>query len=115
HANWKRKVFLGSEPGVTPDKPPLDLFLESPQLLALAGQFGVTPTQLVNLQNLVANARSLAGGTTTKSVAPDAESRATAAPVAAHFFKWLRQQVLDACERLNLDGLDPDRIPTRIT
>lgn len=115
HTNWKRRVFSSVEPGQAPRKAPLDAFLESPELAELAVRFGVSSAQVVNLQNLIANARALAGGPGTAPVSPAAEDRATAGPIASHYFTWLHGQVMEACHRLHLDGLDPTAIPARLT
>jgi hypothetical protein len=115
HTNWKKKVFSSAEPGQPPQKPPLDAFLESPELLELAGRYGVTPDQVVHLQNVVANARALASGSGAAAASPDAQDRSVASSLAYHFFRWLRDEVMRTAERLRLDGLDPAAIPARIT
>jgi hypothetical protein len=113
HVHWKKRVF-STEPGRPPRKPPLDAFLESAELLEVAAKYGVTPTQVVHLQNLVANARALSAGPLAGAAEPDAQNRAFAAPLAYNYFCWLRDRVIEACGRLKLDGLDPATIPTRI-
>jgi hypothetical protein len=115
HVNWKRKVFAPADGAQPPRKPPLDAFLESPELVDLATKHGVTSAQLVHLQNVVASARALAGGPGSPPVSPDAQNRATAGALAFAFFQWLRDEVMKAAQRLRLDGLDPAAIPARIT
>lgn len=110
HVNWKKKVFA-SEPGQPPRKPPLELFLESAEVADAAAKYGVTPAQLVHLQNVVANARALAAG---PALAPEAQDRAVASALAYHYFTWLRERVIEACGRLRLDGLDPASISVRV-
>lgn len=115
HVNWKRKVFAPADLAQPPRKAPLDAFLESPELVGLAAKYGVTPAQLVHLQNVVANARALAGGPGTPAVSADAQNRAVASGIAYAYFQWLRDEVMKAAQRLRLDGLDPAAIPARIT
>ena len=115
HANWKRRVFSAPDPEQPAKKLPLDAFLESSELLELATKYGVTSGQMVQLQNLVANARALAGGPVAAPVSAEAQNRTIASSLAYNFFRWLREEVLKAAARLKLDGLDPAAIPARIT
>lgn len=115
HANWKRRVFAPTDPNQPAQKPPLDAFLESPELVDLAAKYGVTSAQLVYFQNIVASARALAGGPGAPAASPDAQNRAVAAALAFAYFQWLREEVMKAAQLLRLDGLDPAAIPARIT
>jgi hypothetical protein len=114
HTNWKRRLFAPPGDDGPPPRPPLDAFLESAELADLAAKFGVTADQVVLLRNLVATARALAPGAAA-TPSPAARDRAVAGPVAYHYFRWLHEQVVEACRGLKLDGLDPAAIPARVS
>ncbi|MBY0456226.1 MAG: hypothetical protein K2V38_02695, partial [Gemmataceae bacterium] len=114
YRNWKRYLFTDVAPTGEPAAPPLDALLRSDQLLKLAESFGVMPAQIGQLQQIVASARALLGVVTPRGTS-EAQYRTFATNLAVYFFRWLRQQVMDACSRLRATGLNPETIPVRIT
>lgn len=113
HTDWKKRLFAPPEQAGPPPKPPLDRFLDSPRLVELAAEFGVTSGQVEVLRNLLANARALAG-TPAAPPAKSAADRSVVGPLAYHYFRWLMEQVVETCRGLKLDGLDPATIPARV-
>jgi hypothetical protein len=115
YRNWKKSIFLPNSPGARRNNSPLDAFLQSEELSALATKYGVAPTQLTNLQQLVAASKNLIAGPTGRVYSSEVQQQTIAASLAPHFFIWLRQQVLEACSLLPTTGLKFDSIPVRIT
>jgi hypothetical protein len=114
HANWKKWLFL--TPG--PDDPaanPLETLLRSDDLARLAAQHGVTAGQLGHLRQVVVSAREMLAGLGVQPAGRDTQKQQFAATLAAHFFAWLRQEVLKECDRLPHAGLRYDSIPVRVT
>jgi len=112
YRNWKKSIFLRPKADGAHHSP-LEAFLASGQLADLATQFDVPPTQLVYLQQMVAAARGMVAGPG-RPLSLESHEHKNAAALAAHFFQWLRQQVLAACERLPATGLKYEAIPVRI-
>lgn len=113
YRNWKRTLFL------TPDtssvkQSPLEALLESDELLELATKFGVANGQIAHLQQLVTAARSLIAGPGGRMISAESQQQTIAAALAAHFFHWLRQRVMEACAKLPTTGLKYEEIPVRI-
>ncbi|MCI0703299.1 MAG: hypothetical protein L0241_19650 [Planctomycetia bacterium] len=113
YENWKKFLFL-TPPPVAASQSPLETFLHSEELVQLAAKYDVPPGQITYLQQLVTAARALVGGPGDRVVSAESQKQARAANVAAHFFNWLRQKVLDACAKLPMSGLKFDEIPVRI-
>ncbi len=113
YRNWKRTVFLtpGSD---CPAQSPLEQLLESAELLQLADKYGVAQGQLSHLQQLVNTARSLIAGPGGRVVSAESQRRTLAAALAANFFHWLRQRVMEACAKLPTTGLKYEEIPVRV-
>mgnify|MGYP000888631133 CR=1 FL=1 len=99
HANWKKWLFL-TPAADDPSANPLEAFLRSDDLAALAARHGLTPAHLTHLRQLVASARELAAGLGVNVGGRDAQKQHFAAALAVNFFTWLRAEVLRACERL---------------
>ncbi|QDU20172.1 acetate and sugar kinases/Hsc70/actin family protein [Urbifossiella limnaea] len=114
HANWKKRLFLNPGPD-DPTANPLEAFLRSDDLAALATQHGVTATQLGHLRAVVASAREMLAGVGIQPAGRHAQQQQFAASLAAHFFAWLRKEVMKECERLPHAGLRYDGIPARLT
>jgi hypothetical protein len=113
YRNWKRTVFL--TPGADrPSQSPLEALLGSDELLQLADKFGVAQGQIAHLQQLVGAARSLISGPGGRVVSAESQQRALAAALAANFFHWLRQRVMEACAKLPTAGLKYEEIPVRL-
>lgn len=113
YRNWKRTVFFA--PGEErPTQSPLEALLGSEELLQLANKYGVAQGQIAHLQQLVGAARSLIAGPGGRVVSAESQQRALAAALAAHFFHWLRQRVLEACAKLPTTGLKYEEIPVRV-
>jgi hypothetical protein len=115
YRNWKKALFLPQTASARSNQSPLDAFLQSEELHELASKYGVAPSQLTNLQQLVGAAKNLIAGPTGRVYSAEIQQQTIAASLAPHFFIWLRQQVLDACSRLPTTGLKYDSIPVRIT
>jgi hypothetical protein len=113
HANWKKSIFLA--PGARPQQSPLEALLQSPELAELAAKYGVAAGQISHLNQFVAAARTLVAGPGGRMISAEAQQQTLAATIAAHFFHWLRQQVLEACNKLPATGLKYDSIPVRIS
>jgi hypothetical protein len=114
HRNWKRAVFRVPPIGQA-GQSPLELLLHSDELQQLASKFGVPRGQVACLQQLVGAARSLISGPGARPVSADSYQQSLAAALAAHFFHWLRQRVLEACAKLPTTGLKFEEIPLRMT
>ncbi|MBA4187524.1 MAG: hypothetical protein C0467_05840 [Planctomycetaceae bacterium] len=112
YRHWKKLIF--QVPGSKPQVSPLESLLQSPELQVLATKHGVAAGQLGYLQQLVAAAKSLIAGPGGRVISAEVQQRTIAASLAPHFFLWLRQQVLDACNRLPATGLKYESIPVRI-
>ncbi|MDB5309687.1 MAG: hypothetical protein JWO38_3889 [Gemmataceae bacterium] len=115
YQNWKKWVFAVPEATSQSQAPPLELFLQAEETNHLASKFGVSGGQLTQLRQLVATARILTGGPGGRVVSPEAQQHTFAATLAPHFFRWLREVVLDACTRLKTTGLKFEDIPVRVT
>ncbi len=115
YRNWKKSIFLPDLSSARPNQSPLEVLLQSEELRDLASKFGVVPSQLSHLQQLVGAAKNLIVGPTGRVYSTEVQQQTIAASLAPHFFIWLRQQVLDACSRLPTTGLKYDSIPVRIT
>jgi hypothetical protein len=113
YRNWKKSVFL-TPPAVGGEHSPLEALLASGELGDLAAKFNVTAGQLGYLRQMAAAARGLVGGAA-RALSQESYEHKNAVVMAAHFFKWLRDQVLAACDRLAGSGLKYEAIPVRIT
>lgn len=113
HTNWKKSIFLA--PGARPHQSPLEALLQSPELAELAAKYGVAAGQIGYLNQLVTAARTLVSGPGGRMISAEAQQQTLAATLAAHFFHWLRQQVLEACNKLPATGLKYDSIPVRLS
>ncbi len=113
YRNWKKSVFL-TPPAGRATQSPLEALLESEELLQLATKFGVAAGQIGYLHQLVTAARGLVAGPGGRIVSADAHQQTVAAALAAHFFHWLRQRVLEACSKLPTTGLKFEEIPVRV-
>jgi hypothetical protein len=111
--NWKRPLFLTPATGGVP-RSPLETLLASDELAELATRFGVARGQIGYLQQLVGAARALVAGPGGRVVSSEAQQQTVAATLAAHFFRWLRQRVLEACSKLPTSGLKFEEIPVRV-
>jgi hypothetical protein len=113
YRNWKRTIFL--TPGSAGTKQsPLEALLESDELIQLANKFGVANGQIAYLQQLVTTARSLIAGPGGRMISAESQQQTITAAIAAHFFYWLRQRVLEACAKLPTAGLKYEEIPVRV-
>lgn len=111
YRNWKKSVFL--KPQADGHHSPLEALLASGELADLAAKFDVTGTQLGYLRQIAAAARGLVAGPTRPLSAESFEHK-NAVAMAAHFFKWLRDHILAACDRLPGAGLKYEAIPARL-
>jgi hypothetical protein len=112
--NWKKWLFATPPATGRPQKPPLETLLESDDLRQLAERFGVPAGQVTYLQQLVTTARSLISGPGGRVISAESQHQANAALIVVHYFIGLRQQVLEACNRLPLTGLKFEAIPVRL-
>lgn len=113
--NFKKDLFVDSV--TVPDKPPLpplDALLQSEEFVALAGKYGVFAPQVSALRTLAGAARALSAGPGERVVSVEAQRQTNAAKVACHFFTLLREQVLAACDKLNVRGLKFEEFPVRV-
>lgn len=113
HRNWKRAVFLAPS-AVRLTQSPLEALLQSDDLLVLATKYGVLPGQIGYLQQMVGNAKSLIAGPGGRVVSAESQQQTIATALAAHFFHWLRQRVMEACAKLPTTGLKFEDIPVRV-
>ncbi|HJZ56003.1 MAG TPA: hypothetical protein VKE74_13635 [Gemmataceae bacterium] len=114
HRNWKRSIFFTPAAG-KPHQSPLEALLQSDELRVLATRYGVAVGQIGYLQQLVGAAKALIAGPGGRGISAEAQQQTFASVLAAHFFHWLRQQVMTACGRLPGTGLKYEDIPVRIT
>ena len=113
YRDWKKLLF--KVPGARPQQSPLESLLQSPELMELAGKYGVAVGQLSYLHQLVVAAKSLIAGPGGRVISAEVQQQTLATTLAPHFFLWLRQQVLEACNRLPATGLKYESIPVRIS
>jgi hypothetical protein len=113
HRNWKKSVFLTPGSGKSQHSP-LEALLQSDELRELATSYGVAAGQIGYLQQLVGAARSLIAGPGGRVISAESQQQTIASALAVHFFHWLRQQVLAACNRMSGSGLKFEEIPVRI-
>lgn len=112
YRNWKKSLFLRPQADVTQHSP-LEAMLTSAELADLATRFGVEHNQVVCLRQMVVAARGVTGAPA-RAISPESQEHKNATILAAHFFKWLREQILAACERLPTTGLKYETIPARL-
>lgn len=111
YRNWKKSLFLRPRDGA--HHSPLEAMLGSGELADLAARFDVPPAQITYLRQIVAAARGMVAGTG-RALSAESLEHKNATVLAGHFFKWLREQVLTACERLPGTGLKYEAIPARV-
>jgi hypothetical protein len=111
--NWKKSIFLRPKSDDAHHSP-LEALLASGEMADLATRFDVPPAQLHYLRQMAAAARGMAAGPG-RPLSADSHEHRTAGILAAHFFKWLREQILAACDRLPGTGLKYEAIPVRLT
>jgi hypothetical protein len=109
----KKDLFAPAPPDV-PERPPLDALLQSDEFDALAAKYGVLPPEIAALRNLVGSARALGGTRADRGPASEARRQSNAKALAAHYLKWLRERVLDACYKQPDSALKYEDIPVRI-
>lgn len=110
--NFKKDLFAppGAEP---PALPPLESLLQSDEFTQLATKFGVQPPEVIGLKQMLAAARAF-GGRSRSSPNAEAQRQADAKSLTAHFMKWLRGRVLEACARRPGAPLRYEDIPLRV-
>lgn len=113
YADFKKDLFSTAVDASGP--PPLDALLQSEEFEALAAKYGVLPTQVAGLRMTAGAARALVGGTGDRAGSSEARRQDEAKRVAYHYFKWLRERVMDACGTLPATGLKYEDIPLRVT
>jgi hypothetical protein len=113
YRNWKKSVFL-RPPAGDGHHSPLEALLACGELADLAGKFNVSAAQLGYLRQMAAAARGMVGGSG-RALSQESHEHRTAVALAAHFFKWLRDQILAACDRLPGTGLKYEAIPVRLS
>ncbi len=113
YRDWKKDVFAVTNPARITQSP-LELLLQSDDLRTLATNYGVPHGQLEYLQQLVSTARSLIAGPGGRVVSAEAQNQTVATALAAHYFHWLRQRVMEACAKLPTTGLKYEDIPVRV-
>lgn len=110
--NFKKDLF--APPGAEiPALPPLEALLHSDEFAQLATKFGVHPPETAALRQMVAAARAF-GGRTKSGPNAEAQKQAEAKALTAHFMKWLRGRVLEACAKLPNSMLRYEDIPLRV-
>lgn len=112
YTNFKRDLFAR----VVADGPaphPLDALLGSAEFEALAAKYSVLPDWVHALRVMVHSARSMLGATAPTGHA-GARKQDAAKSVAHHYFRWLHEQVMRACEKLPHVALNYHDIPVRI-
>jgi hypothetical protein len=112
YKDWKKAVFLRPSTGGAHNSP-LEAMLASESLADLAMRFDVPPRQITYLRQMAVAAREMIAGPG-QAISTESREHKDAAIVAVHFFQWLRQQVLLACERLPGTALKYEAIPARI-
>ncbi len=112
YRNWKKSLFLKPRTDGGHHSP-LEAMLASGELSNLATRFDVPQAQLTYLRQLVAAARGLMAGPG-RAMSAESQEHKNATILTAHYFKWLREQVLAACDRLPAIGLKYEAIPVRI-
>jgi len=110
--NWKKSVFLRPRSDESHHSP-LEALLASGELADLATKFDVPAGQIGYLRQMAAAARGMIAGPG-RALSPESQEYKNATIVAAHYFKWLREQTLAACERLAGTGLKYEAIPVRL-
>ncbi|AWM38902.1 hypothetical protein GobsT_28690 [Gemmata obscuriglobus] len=114
YSNFKRELFA-PPPAQGPDLHPIDALLRSEEFEALAAKHGVLPAWVAGLRSLTTSARTLFGTPDASPGGAAARRQEEAKRLTYHYFKWLRECVLKACERLPHTALNYKDIPLRIT
>ncbi len=109
--NWKKSIFLRPRDDGGHHSA-LEALLASGELEDLATRFDVPSGQVAHLRQIVATARGMFAGPTRLSA--ESQEHKDATILAYKFFKWLREQVLAACDRLPGIGLKYEAIPLRL-
>jgi hypothetical protein len=110
--NWKKSLFLRPKADES-NHSPLEALLGSGEMLDLATRFNVPAAQVNYLRQMAAAARGLFGGSG-RPLSTESQEHKNATIIAAHFLRWLREQILEACSRLTAVGLKYEDIPARI-
>ncbi|HEY1187029.1 MAG TPA: hypothetical protein VGE74_05195 [Gemmata sp.] len=113
YTNFKRGLFAPAGAD-KPEMHPLDALLHSAEFEALAAKYSVQPAWVAGLRQMVGSARSMLG---LPDAAGHAEARKQdeAKTVAHYYFRWLHEQVMQACERLPHTALNYRDIPLRVS
>jgi hypothetical protein len=110
--NFKKDLF--APPGAeAPANPPLETLLQSDEFEALAAKYGVQPPEVMGLRQMLAAARAFGVRAKAGPVA-EAQKQAEAKALTAHFMRWLRERVLEACAKRPDAPLRYEDIPLRV-
>ncbi len=112
YTDFKKNLFSTAVDTSSP--PPLDALLQSEEFETLAAKYSVLPPQLAALRMMAGAARALVGGTADRTGSAEGRKQEEAKRLAYHYFKWLRERVLDACNRLPDSALRYEDIPLRV-
>ena len=113
YTDFKKDLFSTAVDASGP--PPLDALLQSEEFAALAAKYNVLPSQVAGLRMMTGAARAIVGGAGDRVGTTEARRQDEAKRVAYHYFKWLRERVMDACGTLPATGLKYADIPLRVT
>lgn len=111
YTNFKKDLFAPPAADA-PALHPLDALLQSAEFEGLAAKHSVPPTWVAGLRMMVGSARAMFG--TGDGGSGEARRQEDAKKLAYHYFKWLRERVLAACERLPHTALKYEDIPLRV-
>lgn len=111
--NFKRDLF--APPAPVSNLHPLDALLQSEEFEALATKYGVTQPWVAGLRSMTSSARAMFGAPGEHPGSAAARRQEEAKRLTYHYFKWLRERVLRACERLPHTALNYKDIPLRVT
>ncbi len=113
YSNFKRDLFA-PPPEAAPGPHPLDALLASDEFEALAAKYDVLPAWVAGLRTMVGSARTMLGVSATRGLSAEARRYDDAKKVAYHYFRWLHERVMEACEKLPHTALNYKDIPLRV-
>ncbi|MCZ2342389.1 MAG: hypothetical protein LC104_11420 [Bacteroidales bacterium] len=116
YRNWKKWLFQDVSDSATGSAlSPLMTLLHSEEFHRLAASYGVSPAEGRFLRQIISAGEELHGKPATSPQSLEVRQQQFAGKLAAHYFTWLRKQVLEACRKLDKTGLRYEDIPARVT
>ncbi len=113
YSNFKKDLFAPPEVEA-PGAHPLDALLQSEEFEALAAKYSVLPAWVAGLRTMVGSAKAMFGAGGDRPASAGVSKQERAKNVVYYYFEWLRERVMEACEKLPHTALDYKSIPLRV-